>query len=114
MVGRQMMGRIDSRLCQARPGGEHTERPGLGCVSWACSCNICRVEVPYIAVASFIRLLYLFVGDPGQCEAIRDQQLYDVAPHRKPGTDQDLAAVRLSSAGLEVYRWRSTAPSTTW
>jgi hypothetical protein len=75
-----MMGRIDSRLRQAKPGGEHPDRPCLGGVS---------------CVA---------VGDPAQCEPIRDQQLYDVAPHRKTATDQDLAAVRLSNAGLEVYR----------
>ena len=30
MVGRQMMGRVDSCLRQAKPGGEHPNRPCLG------------------------------------------------------------------------------------
>ena len=70
-----MMGRIDSRLRQARPGGEHPERPGLGGVS---------------CVA---------VGDPAQCEATRDQQLFDIAPHLKTATDQELATASSSGSG---------------
>ena len=78
MVGRQMMGRIDSRLCQGKGGrnpGEH-DLGGVSCVA---------------------------VGDPAQCEAICDQQLYDTAPHKRTSSDADATAVRLSNRGLKVY-----------
>ena len=57
MIGRQMMGRIDSRFRQgkAEQSGGMDNLGGLSCVC---------------------------VGDPAQCEAIRDQQIYDVAPHK--------------------------------
>ena len=55
MVGRQMMGRIDSRLSKAKPHKDSS----LGGTSLVC------------------------VGDPGQCQAMWDQQLYDVNPHSK-------------------------------
>ena len=57
MVDRQMMGHIDSRLEQAK-AGRNPQTESLG----GCSCVI--------------------VGDPAQCEAIMDQQIYDVAPHK--------------------------------
>ena len=57
MIGRQMMGRIDSRLQQAKAGRNPTEE-FLGGVS------------------------SVLVGDPAQCEAIRDQQIYDTVPHK--------------------------------
>ena len=85
MVGRQMMGRVDSRLSQAKPGGEHPDRPCLGGVSC------------------------VTVGDPAQCEPIRDQPLYDVAPHRK--TARTKTSPPCASATPD---WRCTAPSRTW
>ena len=48
MIGRQGMGRIDSRCKQAKSSHEM-----LGGMSMAC------------------------IGDPAQCEAIFDQQIYD-------------------------------------
>ena len=78
MVGRQMMGRIDSRLRQAKatrnPAGY--DLGGVSCVG---------------------------VGDPAQCEAIRDQQLYDVAQHKQTTANADWGPVRLSNVGLRVY-----------
>ena len=78
MVGRQMMGRIDSRLRQGKAGRNPGDRTlgGVSCVA---------------------------VGDPAQCEAIRDQQIYNVTPHKRTSTDADATAVRLSNRGLEVY-----------
>ena len=52
MIGRQMMGRIDSRFRQAASSDDT-----LGNIS------------------------VIAVGDPGQCEAIGDQQFYDTNPH---------------------------------
>ena len=58
MVGRQMMGRIDSRMEQAKVGLNPAEETlgGASCVA---------------------------VGDPAQCEAMMDQQIYDVVSHKK-------------------------------
>ena len=58
MIGRQMMGRIDSRFHQAKAGLNNKEEL-LGGVS------------------------SVLVGDPAQCEAIMDQQIYDTVPHKK-------------------------------
>ena len=78
MVGRQMMGRIDSRLCQARAGKNEADYSlgGISCVA---------------------------VGDPAQCEAIMDQQLYDVASHRQTADAGERPSVLLSNRGLSVY-----------
>ena len=78
MVGRQMMGRIDSRTTQARAGNNPLEFTlgGISCVG---------------------------VGDPAQCEAMRDQQIYDVKPHKKSVEDLDQQHVLLSNRGLHVY-----------
>ena len=78
MIGRQMMGRIDSRLQQAKAGRNPTEEL-LGGVS------------------------SVLVGDPAQCEAIMDQQIYDTVPHKKTAGDHDQQHVQLSNRGLEVY-----------
>ena len=78
MVGRQMMGRIDSRLEQAA-AGRNTQGEPLG----GCSCVI--------------------VGGPAQCEAIMDQQMYDVAPHKDTAVAHDKSHVLLSNRGLHVY-----------
>ena len=78
MIGRQMMGRIDSRLQQAKAGLNDKEEL-LGGVS------------------------SVLVGDPAQCEAIMDQQIYDTVPHKKTATDHDQKHVHLSNRGLEVY-----------
>ena len=61
MIGRQFMGKIDARLRQGAAGRAGADR-SLGGLSAIC------------------------VGDPAQCEAMRDQQLYDMDAHRKLAT----------------------------
>ena len=78
MIGRQFMGRIDSRLTQAK-AGQNPLDASLGGTSSVC------------------------VGDPAQCEAIWDQQLYDCAPHTDTSTRADAQHVSLSNRGLTVY-----------
>ena len=74
MVGRQMMGRVDSRLSKAKP---HREDSTLGGTGLVC------------------------VGDPGQCQAMFDQQLYDTNPHSK---SKDFTSnAKLSNRGLQIY-----------
>ena len=58
MIGRQMMGRIDARMQQAKPHSELTD-DSLGGMSLVC------------------------IGDPAQCQALFDQQIYDMEPHAK-------------------------------
>ena len=58
MIGRQMMGRIDARMQQAKPHSEFTD-DSLGRMSLVC------------------------IGDPAQCQALFDQQIYDMEPHAK-------------------------------
>ena len=78
MIGRQMMGRIDSRLQQAKASlNKHEEV--LGGVS------------------------SVLVGDPAQCEAIVDQQIYDTVPHKRTAGEHAQQHVQLSNRGLEVY-----------
>ena len=72
MIGRQMMGRIDSRLRQAK--GVSAALGGLSVVA---------------------------VGDPGQCEAICDQQMYDARPHHATAEGSEAAA--LSNVGLDLW-----------
>ena len=43
------------------------------------------------------------VGDPAQCEAILDQQIYDTVSHKKTSTEGDKQVVHLSNQGLHVY-----------
>ncbi len=76
MVGRQMMGRVDSRLRQAFAGRDPT-------------CEL-------LGGSSLVA-----VGDPAQCEAITDQQIFDVQSHRETASHSQ--AARLSNAGREVY-----------
>ena len=78
MIGRQMMGRIDSRFEQAK-GYLNERNESLGGVS---------------CVA---------VGDPAQCEAMHDQQIYNTTPHKGTSTEGDKQHVQLSNRGLEVY-----------
>ena len=73
MIGRQMMGRIDSRFRQATSSTET-----LGNIS------------------------VIAVGDPGQCEAIGDQQFYDTNPHHGTGDMQEAAA--MSNTGLDIWQ----------
>ena len=75
MVGRQFMGKINSRLCQAK--GNNNLLGDVSCIS---------------------------VGDPGQCAASHDQQIFDIDKH--PDTSEDTAtrAPVHSNVGLEVYR----------
>ena len=79
MIGRQMMGRIECRLRQSGQGRDTTPDV-LGGLSCVC------------------------VGDPAQCEAIFDQQIYDVNP-RVPRADASHVdgTARLSNLGLEVF-----------
>ena len=78
MIGRQMMGRIDSRLRQGKP---NTDNPlvTLGGTSTVC------------------------VGDPAQCEAIADQQIYDLTPKPTPLEGDVESSVLLSNKGLDIY-----------
>ena len=78
MIGRQFMGRIDSRLCQAKASWNVTGE-SLGGVSCVC------------------------IGDPAQCEAITDQQIYDRKPHKATGSETSGPYVDLSNRGLTVY-----------
>ena len=78
MVGRQFMGKIDDRLKQAKAGRPHSNA-SLGGLSCVC------------------------VGDPAQCEAMRDQQLYDVTPHKRTQDGETNEAARFSNVGLSVY-----------
>ena len=78
MVGRQMMGRIDTRLRQAT-AGRYNSDDLLGGLSAVC------------------------VGDPAQCEAIMDQQMYDKDPHKRTNDMEEDSAAKLSNAGLNVY-----------
>ena len=57
MIGRQFMGKINSRLQQAKQG-QNTAQELLGGVS------------------------LIGIGDVAQCEAINDQQLYDLTQHK--------------------------------
>ena len=78
MVGRQFMGKIDSRLRQGTAGRTDSDRSlgGLSCV---------------------------VVGDPAQCEALQDQQLYDLDPHKRTADDAAPECARHSNVGLSVY-----------
>ena len=78
MIGRQFMGRIDSRLNQAKAGSNPTDS-SLGGVSCVCS------------------------GDPAQCEAISDQQMYDTNAHKDTASAGEAQRVQLSNAGMSVY-----------
>ena len=73
MIGRQMMARIDFRFRQAKSSIDT-----LGNIS------------------------VVAVGDPGQCEAIADQQFYDMHPHHATGEMKDAAA--MSNTGLHIWQ----------
>ena len=77
MFGRQFAGRADSRFAQGKAGGAHLDKR-LGGLS------------------------FVGVGDPAQCEALHDQQIYDAMPHK--ATAEGTRAAELSNRGLEVYR----------
>ena len=78
MVGRQMMGRIDDRFNQGRAGQNEAgySLGGVSCVG---------------------------VGAPAQCEAILDQQIYDVTCHSRTHLEPERPAVQLSNQGLDIY-----------
>ena len=78
MIGRQFMGRIDSRLNQATAGSNPTGA-SLGGISSILS------------------------GDPAQCEAISDQQPYDTCAHRETASAGESKKVALSNTGLAIY-----------
>ena len=73
-----MMGRIDSRLRQATAERYDCDDV-LGGLSAVC------------------------VGDPAQCEAIMDQQIYDTDPHKRTNDMEEDSAAKLSNVGLNVY-----------
>ena len=73
-----MMGRIDLRLSQAK-AGKNPNMHSMGGVSC------------------------IGVGDPAQCEAIMDQQMYDVKSHKNTADHGDKSSVLLSNRGLNVY-----------
>ena len=73
------MGRIDSRLRQAKAVANPNDS-SLGGVSCVCS------------------------GDPAQCEAISDQQMYDTTAHKDTATASDAQKVLLSNTGLTIYK----------
>ena len=77
MLGRRFTGRVDSRFAQGK-AGQNPSDASLGGVSCVC------------------------IGDPAQCEAISDQQIYDRTPH-KDTTSTDAQHVLLSNRGLAVY-----------
>ena len=78
MIGRKMMGRIASRIEQA-VGEDNPKGYTCGGLSLVC------------------------VGDPAQCQALFDQQLYDTSLH--PDTSQAPMSqkVQLSNTGLDIY-----------
>ena len=61
MIGRKMTGRIDSRTQQA-VADRNCNDESLGGMSLVC------------------------IGDPAQCQALFDQQMYDLDPHEKTKT----------------------------
>ena len=78
MIGRKMMGRIDSRTQQA-VADRNCNDESLGGMSLVC------------------------IGDPAQCQALFDQQMYDLDPHEKTKTHPLQQDVRLSNRGREIY-----------
>ena len=78
MIGRRMMGRIDSRFRQGKTNCDD-DRDVLGQTSCVC------------------------IGDPAQCEALGDDQYYDPYPKSDTGDKVSPAIARLSNAGLSVY-----------
>ena len=78
MLGRQFMGRIDRRLTQAKAGSNST-------------------------AASLGGLSSVLSGDPAQCEAISDQQLYDTSAHKEAASAGEAQKVQLSNTGMAIY-----------
>ena len=74
MVGRQFMGKINSRLCQGKMNDNMLGN--VSCIS---------------------------VGDPGQCAAMHDQQMFDTDKHPNTTKDNATNAPLHSNVGLEVY-----------
>ena len=78
MIGRKMMGRIDARMEQA-VAHRNTHGNSLGGMSLVC------------------------IGDPAQCQALFDQQMYDLEPHEKTRSHPMQQDVRLSNRGRDIY-----------
>ena len=78
MVGRQMMGRLDSRFRQGCAGADNanSDLGGLSCIC---------------------------VGDPAQCEALFDQQIYDQDVHKDTRKEAVSEAAVLSNNGMRIY-----------
>ena len=79
MIGRQIMGKIDSRCDQAKDLAQNPHGEVLGYMS---------------CVA---------VGDPAQCPPIRDDVFYDADPHRDSHSPPESTRVRMSNQGLQVF-----------
>ena len=78
MIGRRMMGRIDSRFRQGKAVDASTTE-SLGNVSSVC------------------------IGDPAQCDAMGDEQFRDERPKQDKSDDGNCKQTRLSNIGLSVY-----------
>ena len=78
MIGRRMMGRIDSRFRQGKAVDASTTE-SLGNVSSVC------------------------IGDPAQCDAMGDEQFHDERPKQDKSEDGNCKDTRLSNIGLSVY-----------
>ena len=78
MLGRQLMGQVESRLQQGKAGQNplRSSLGGLSCVG---------------------------VGDPAQIEAINEQQMYDTSLHKETHAQSCTDRVVLSNNGLGVY-----------
>ena len=72
------MGRIDARMEQAVAHRNLLEN-SLGGMSLVC------------------------IGDPAQCQALFDQQMYDLEPHEKTRSHPMQQDVRLSNRGRDIY-----------
>ena len=79
MIGRQIMGKIDSRCDQAKDLAQNPHGEVLGYMS---------------CVA---------VGDPAQCPPIRDDVFSDADPHRDSRSAPESTRVRMSNQGLQVF-----------
>ena len=78
MLGRQLMGKVESRLQQGK-AGQNPLRSSLGGLSCVGVC------------------------DPAQIEAINEQQMYDTSLHKETHAQSCTDRVVLSNSGLGVY-----------
>ena len=77
MIGRSMLGCIDSRARQFSLDGQDQDLGGKSAI---------------------------FVGDPAQCPPIQDQALYNPLSHPRTVSEADNGRVKRSNRGLQVFR----------